>query len=57
MECTSCKYGLTEVLETRHNPNNMIRRRRQCMRCGLRFTTEEGIKDPRKGKKQLEHYP
>jgi transcriptional repressor NrdR len=48
MKCTSCKYPDTQVVETRHDDQEMIRRRRQCMRCGVRFTTQESLKEPRK---------
>lgn len=50
MECPGCKYTDTHVIETRQDGQEAIRRRRACMRCGLRFTTTEHIKEPRKGK-------
>lgn len=52
MQCTGCKYPETQVVETRQDGEEMIRRRRQCMRCGLRFSTQESIREPKKLKKQ-----
>jgi transcriptional repressor NrdR len=49
MDCPSCKYGDTEILETRADKDK-IKRRRQCLRCGFRVTTEEQIKPPKRKK-------
>lgn len=49
MDCPSCSYPETRVIESRPEENK-IRRRRQCMKCGFRVTTEELIKVPRKKK-------
>ena len=53
MDCPKCKYPSTEILETRQEPHgDSIRRRRQCMRCGFRVTTQEIVKPPKvKGQK------
>jgi transcriptional repressor NrdR len=55
MQCTSCKYPHTEVVDTRHSLNNDgITRRRSCLRCGMRFTTFEQQKDSRVGRPKKE---
>jgi transcriptional repressor NrdR len=51
MHCTGCKYPETEVVDTRSDKDSLIRRRRQCKRCGLRFTTLEAVKPPNSLKK------
>lgn len=49
MQCKSCKYPHSGVVYTRHDEaKNTIIRRRECHRCGLRFTTTEHFKEPRK---------
>lgn len=46
MLCSGCKYPHSEVVYTRHDEDrNLTSRRRQCLRCGLRFTTNEQIKE------------
>ncbi|MEL6343341.1 MAG: transcriptional regulator NrdR [Myxococcota bacterium] len=42
MKCPQCHHTESKVLETR-NSGVGIRRRRQCQRCGHRFTTQERI--------------
>ncbi len=42
MNCPQCQDSDTKVLETRANAGS-IRRRRQCLACGARFTTQERI--------------
>jgi len=42
MKCPYCSHGETKVIETRET-EEYIRRRRECMRCGKRFTTYERI--------------
>lgn len=44
MQCTHCKYPKTSVVETRHERDSVIKRRRECLRCGMRFTTQETLK-------------
>jgi transcriptional repressor NrdR len=47
MQCKGCGYSQTHVVYTRHNEKTKgTRRRRECMRCGLRFTTQEETKEP-----------
>ena len=54
MDCPSCKYPDTRVIESRPDKNDTIRRRRQCMRCGYRMTTHEKMREPKqKGKSHV----
>lgn len=49
MKCRSCGYPHNEVVYTRHDENrNVTDRRRECLRCGLRFTTSENWKESRR---------
>ena len=49
MQCKSCGYAKSEVVETRHDDkHNSINRRRMCLRCGLRFTTHEFVKESKR---------
>jgi len=50
MDCPGCKYSDTRVLESRPDGKESIRRRRQCMKCLLRFTTQELVKSPKQKK-------
>jgi transcriptional repressor NrdR len=48
MQCTGCKYPDSHVVYTRHDElRDEIERRRECLKCGKRFTTREKIKQPR----------
>ncbi len=48
MQCTACKYPDSRVVDTKHNDrDNRIERRRECLRCGLRFNTSEKYKEPK----------
>ncbi len=40
MRCVSCS-GDTRVTTTYQNAVNTVRRRRECLECGIRFTTRE----------------
>ena len=42
MQCSYCDYSDTRVVDSRDTPAG-IRRRRECLRCGLRFTTQERL--------------
>lgn len=45
MHCPTCQ-GDTKVLETRYvEENNSLKRRRECLSCGKRFTTFEKLED------------
>jgi transcriptional regulator NrdR family protein len=49
MLCTSCKYPHSDVVKTRHDESrNLTIRRRECLRCGLRFTTHEQHKETKR---------
>ena len=44
MQCPSCNYTNTRVLESRSTEaGQSVRRRRECLRCRYRFTTYERI--------------
>lgn len=45
MKCSHCQYPETRVVETRTDYDENIRRRRECMRCGMRFTTQENVRE------------
>lgn len=56
MECTKCKYPKSHVVYTKHNERkSLTERRRECLKCGNRFTTHERLKDPMQ-KKIAEKY-
>ncbi len=42
MRCPYCYYAESKVIDSRDAPDG-IRRRRECIKCGLRFTTYERI--------------
>lgn len=44
MKCMYCGFLESKVIDSRStDENTMIRRRRECMRCGRRFTTYETV--------------
>lgn len=46
MKCYSCNYPDTRVVYTdKHDFRDLIKRRRECLRCGARFTTHEEYRD------------
>ncbi|MBX9704447.1 MAG: transcriptional regulator NrdR [Silvanigrellaceae bacterium] len=46
MKCRQCNYNETKVLESRESKDGTtIRRRRECMECGFRFTTFEKVEE------------
>jgi transcriptional repressor NrdR len=46
MQCTSCKYPDSHVVYTRSDDlKKHIERRRECLRCGVRYTTHETLRD------------
>ncbi len=45
MQCPYCAYADSKVIDSRTTENS-IRRRRECARCGLRFTTYEKVHLP-----------
>ncbi len=47
MKCFDCGYLDSKVIESRDlDDSSSIRRRRQCLRCGARFTTYERMETP-----------
>lgn len=53
LKCPECGWPSTGVLVTAENKTNtVVRRRRECPRCGYRFTTRELYAlDARRGKR------
>jgi transcriptional repressor NrdR len=46
MKCTNCHATESKVIDKRNNrENNAIRRRRECLSCGTRYTTYERIEN------------
>ncbi len=46
MKCPSCSYKETKVIDSRLvTDGSSIRRRRECLKCGRRFTTYEYVED------------
>lgn len=44
MRCPYCQYSETRVIDSR-DISGAVRRRRECLRCGLRFTTYERVEN------------
>ena len=46
MRCPHCSATKDKVIDSRSaNDNRSVRRRRECLKCGRRFTTYESIED------------
>lgn len=46
MQCFHCRYPDSRVVDTWDDATrNMIKRRRECLKCGMRFSTEEKMRD------------
>lgn len=45
MMCVFCRHDETKVIDTRMSDSFVIRRRRECLKCGRRFTTHERVED------------
>jgi transcriptional repressor NrdR len=43
MKCPYCGSESLKTLETRDSPDNAVRRRKECIDCGKRFTTYEYV--------------
>jgi len=44
MQCKSCGYPNSHVVDTKRDERlNQIRRRRECIKCGVRYNTQEQI--------------
>ena len=41
MYCPKCNCRDTAIIDSRMAPENEVRRRRECEKCGYRFTTYE----------------
>ncbi len=50
MQCTKCRYPDSRVVDTKHEDNLLIKRRRECIKCGHRFNTVESAHDIKKDK-------
>lgn len=56
MQCTGCSYPRSSLVWIRHDDNNLTTtRRRECLRCGSRFTTHEKLKEPRRPQDEIPH--
>ena len=47
MLCPQCNKSQTQVIDSRESDDFVIRRRRECLGCGNRFTTYEKIESPK----------
>ena len=45
MQCPFCRHDETKVVDSRASQQFVIRRRRECLECGRRFTTYEKIEN------------
>ncbi len=45
MLCPFCREGESKVVDSRGSQEFVIRRRRECLNCGRRFTTYEKLED------------
>ena len=46
MRCPYCKYDDSKVIDSRaSNEGRVVRRRRECLECGRRFTTKEHVEE------------
>jgi transcriptional repressor NrdR len=45
MMCPFCRHDETKVVDSRTSQQYVIRRRRECLSCGRRFTTYEKIEE------------
>lgn len=53
MQCKACKYPDSHVLYTLHDDaKNLITRRRECLRCNARWTTQEKLKEYKRDKEK-----
>ena len=43
MRCIFCGHNDSKVVDSRHLKDTSIRRRRECLQCGKRFTTYETV--------------
>ncbi len=46
MHCRNCSYSDSRVIDTTHDDRlNKIIRRRECIKCGMRFSTQENLRE------------
>lgn len=46
MQCRNCGYPDSLVVDTkRDDRNNQVYRRRECVKCGVRFNTQENLRE------------
>ncbi len=45
MMCQFCRHEETKVIDSRASQSFVIRRRRECLKCGRRFTTYEKVEE------------
>lgn len=50
IKCENCNYQETKVIRTLSDKDNQVYRRRECVKCGKRFTTREHVRDDYKYK-------
>ena len=44
MQCRNCNYPDSRVIDTtKDDRTNQVMRRRECIKCGSRFTTQEHL--------------
>ena len=56
MQCKNCSYPDSHVVyTTNHDLRGLIERRRECLRCGGRFTTHEKLREPKPVTHQERH--
>lgn len=53
-DCNTCNNEDYDTLETRQSNEGMLRRRKQCRQCGLRWTTYEIRKERLRYFRELE---
>lgn len=52
MQCVKCNYPGSKVVDTtQDHERNMIYRRRECVKCGVRWSTQENLRNNYERKK------
>lgn len=55
MQCIQCKYPESKVVRTTTlDWDSVVRRRRECVKCGNRFTTLEKLREPSRGQENYQ---
>lgn len=56
MQCIHCNYPNSHVVDTKYKDNkNLVERRRECIKCGFRFTTHEQLKTQNAKRIEINH--